>query len=212
MKKIRERTYNSKMFLFIFESILGFFVFLFIFAIINDDKEISEAQGIISFILAFISVIVYEILIEYYYLKKLELTISLIYSNINIYKERESKLLLKVKKLYSEFSHHESDIQKAVTSYRSQNNLNEIYNKDQIPLSDLEDIVETFPNLNLDSHISNILNQIEELQNAILDSKLLYNEYVTYYNSAIISFPSVLFIRLWKLKALQFYGNDEINE
>ncbi|WML34341.1 LemA family protein [Clostridium sp. OS1-26] len=209
MKKIRERTYNGKIFSFIFGLIIGFFMVLCIFAIINSDKEISDVQGIISFILALISIIVYEILREYYYLKRLELTISSIYSNINIYKERESKLLLKVKNSHPNFSHHESDIQNTVASYGSQNDLNEIYNKNQISLNDLEDIIEILPNLNSNPHISNILNKIEELQNAILGSKLLYNEYVTYYNSAIISFPSMLFVGLWKLKTLQFYGDNE---
>lgn len=212
MKKIRERTYNSKMFSFIFGLIIGFFMFLCIFSIINGDKEISDVQAIISFILALISIIVYEVLREYYYLKRLELTISSIYSNINIYKERESKLLLKIKNSHSKFSHHEGYTQNTVASYGSENNLNETYNKDQIPISDLEDIVEILPDLNSNPHISNIVNKIEELQNAILDSKLLYNEYVTYYNSAIISFPSMLFVGLWKLKTLQFYGDNEINE
>ncbi|WP_089964748.1 LemA family protein [Lihuaxuella thermophila] len=58
---------------------------------------------------------------------------------------------------------------------------------------ELESNVENHPNLKSDKHISTLLNQIEESQNTILDSNLLYNQYVTYYNSVIYSFPANIF-------------------
>lgn len=156
--------------------------------------------------------IIYEVVAEYNYLKKLELTTASLYSNISIYKGREKKLLSKAEEIISGFLQHESDIQKSVVASRGENSVKLINNKENISLTNLKVTVENYPNLKSDKHICKILNQLEDSQDTILNSKLLYNEYVTYYNSAIANFPAVSLSSLWKLKPLEFYVDDEFDE
>ncbi|ENK0839693.1 LemA family protein [Clostridium botulinum] len=142
----------------------------------------------------------------------MELTTASLYSNISIYKGREKKLLSKAEEIISSFLQHESDIQKSVVASRGENSVKLINNKENISLTNLKVTVENYPNLKSDKHICKILNQLEDSQDTILNSKLLYNEYVTYYNSAIANFPAVSLSSLWKLKPLEFYVDDEFDE
>lgn len=214
MKKIRERTYAKKLVSFIIGLVLGWFFYLFVLVIVvlGEAQELSDTEGRIAALLSLATMIIYSIIAEYNYLKRLELTTSSLYNNISIYKQRERKLLSKAEKFILEFLSHESDIQKSVASLRSGNAGKSTDNQESISLGDLKITVENYPDLKSDKHISKILEQLEESQNTILNSKLLYNEYVTYYNSASISFPAVLLSGLWKLKPLQFYVDNDIDE
>ena len=209
MKKIRERTHVKKIMAFLIGLIILWFFYLVVFAIIDGAGPISDMQGGIAGILSLITMIIYEILAEYNYLKRLELITASLYSNISNYKERESKLLSKAEQFILEFLQHESDMHKSVASIRSGNGVKTICDEETISFKDLKLTVENYPDLKSDKHISKILNQLEDSENAILNSKLLYNEYVTYYNTAIVSFPVSLLSGLWKLKMLQFYVDKD---
>ncbi len=217
MKKIKERTYLKKFSTFIIGLVLGWFVFLFIFASGEGVEPLTDFQGKLAWACSLLTMIIFELVSEFNYLKKLELTSASLKSNISVYKERERKLLSKAEEIVFKFFQHESDIQKSVTSLRS-GKLQEGYSEEKdnngsvISLKDLKVTVESYPDLKSDNHISKILNQLEESQNIIMNSKVRYNEYVSYYNVGIASFPSTILSGLWKLKPLKFYVDDDIDD
>ncbi len=212
MKKIKERTYIKRLISFIVGFFVGWLLYLFIFAGMSGEEEISNIQGLITGLLSLATMITYQITAEYNYLKRLELTTASLYSNISVFKDRESKLLSKAEKFVLKFLNHESDVQKSVASLRGGSSANSVNEEALSSLAGLKVTVENYPELKSDKHVSKILDQLEESQNTILNSKLLFNEYVTYYNSAIVSFPSVLLSGLWKLKPLQFYVDNDIDD
>lgn len=208
MKRIKERTYAKKLAVFIIGFTLGWVFYLFIVAMFNPAEEISDPLGILAAVLSLITMILYFIIGDYNYLKRLELTTNSLLSNISIYKEREKKLLSKAEEIILKFFAHESDIQKSVANVRSRSQMDLNDNLEFTSIKDLKVTVESYPDLKSDKHISKILEQIEQSQDMILHSKLQYNEYVTYYNTGIISFPAILFSGLWKLKPLHFYEDN----
>ncbi|MBR0596916.1 LemA family protein [Sinanaerobacter chloroacetimidivorans] len=207
LKRIKERTYARKLLSFIVGLIIGWVFYLFIFAVFTEgDQEIPDKFVYLSMILSFFTMVIYSIFSDFNYLKRLQLTTSALYNNMSFYKKREKELLTKSEGIISKFLNHESDIQKTVAMSRAGNpEFN--YNTELGSLSDLKVTIEKYPDLKADKHITNALAQIEESQNIILNSKLMYNDYVTYYNSAIISFPAVLFSGFWDLTPMEFYAD-----
>lgn len=212
MKKIRERTYTKRLISFIVGFFIGWFLFAMLLAGNSNGEALSDRRSMLAVILSLATMIIYQIITEYNYLKRLDLTTISLHSNISVYKERERKLLLKAEQFIMKFLNHESDIQKSVASLRGGNAATVVNEETLSSLAGLRLTVENYPDLKADKHISKILEQLEQSENTILNSKLLFNEYVTYYNSAIVSFPAVLLSGLWKLKPLQFYVDNDIDE
>jgi LemA protein len=213
MKVIKERTYTKKLLSFIIGLVIGWFFYLFVVAMFISSEEIPNKYVILALVLSLLTMVIYSIASEYNYLKRLEFTTNSLLSNITAFKKREKKLISKAEEVIIKFLKHESDVQKSVAASRggTEKVVDELENLSLTNLKGLKVTVENYPELKSDKHISTILNQIEESQNMILQSKLLYNQYVTYYNSAIYSFPANIFSGIWKLKPLAFY-EDQIDE
>lgn len=210
MRVIKERTYTKKLLSFFVGLLIGWFLYLIVMAMVISGDTIPDKLGILAFFLSLVTMIIYSILSEFNYLKRLEQTTKALLSNITVFKKREKKLLSKAEEVIYNFFQHESDVHKSVSASRggTKNLGTELEN---VSLSKLKVTFENYPELKSDKHISKILNQIEESQNVITDSKLVYNQYVTYYNFAISSFPAIIFSGLWKLKPLAFFEdyNDD---
>ncbi|WP_028777276.1 LemA family protein [Shimazuella kribbensis] len=211
MKVIKERTYTKKLLSFIIGVVIGLFFYLFIVAMFISSEEIPDKYAILALVLSLLTMVIYSLTSEFNYLKQLEFTMSSLLSNITVYKKREKELASKAEEVIVKFLKHESDIQKSIAASRSgtEKVADELEN---LSLTNLKVTVENYPNLKSDKHISTILNQIEESQNTILESKLLYNQYVTYYNSTIYSFPANIFSGIWKLKPSAFYEDQIDND
>ncbi|AFS79706.1 LemA family protein [Gottschalkia acidurici 9a] len=211
-KRIKERTYLNKLISFIVGLVVGYLIYLFIFSMFTNGDEIPDFYSNLSIMFSLITMLAYIIISEFNYLKKLELTTNALHSNISIYKKREKDLLSKAEEIITKFLYHESDIQKSVASSREGSAVKSGVEGEILSISDLRLTVESYPDLKSDTHISTILSQLEESQNTILNSKLLYNEYVTYYNSTIVNVPAIIFLEMWKLESLEFYHDTDINE
>lgn len=210
IRKIKERTYGFKLISFMIGLALGWLFYLFVFAIFTpEDEEIADKFCYISLILSFVTMVIYTIISDYNYLKRIEITTSSLYSNISVYKKRQNDLLLKSQDVISQFLNHESDIQKTVAQSRN-DSIEKICNSKIKTLTDLKLTIEKYPDLKADKHIGNLFAQIEESENTVLNSKLTYNEYVTYYNWGMVSFPSILFSNIWKLKPLELYVDTDM--
>lgn len=209
IRRIKERTYGYKLITFVIGLGLGWFVYLLIFSIFTpEDEELTDKICYISLILSFTTMIIYTIISDYNYIKRLEITTNSLFSNISIYKKREKGLLIKSQEVISQFLNHESDIQKTVASTRDES-IEKLCNSKLKSLSDFKLTIEKYPDLKADSHIHNLFVQIEESENMVLNSKLKYNQYVTYYNSAMVSFPAIMFLNMWKLKPLELYVDTD---
>ena len=211
-KRIKERTYLNKLTSFIIGLIVGWLFYLILFSMLINEEELPDLYSNLSIILSLITMIIYTVVSEFNYLKKLELTTGALHSNISIYKKREKDLLSKAEGIITKFLYHESDIQKSVASSREGSAVKSSIEGEVLSLSDLRLTVESYPDLKSDTHISTILSQLEESQNTILNSKLLYNEYVTYYNSTIVNVPANIFSEMWELEPLEFYLDTDISE
>lgn len=213
MKAIKERTYAKKLFSFIVGTILGWFFYLIVAAMFTPDgHDIPDLYGIIAFGASVLTMVIYMVFSEFNYLKRLELQSKSLISNISVFKKREQKLLQKTEAIVFKFLEHESDVQKSVAASRGGNSKKTETKLKNSSLSNLKVTLENYPELKSDKHISKILDQIEESQNGILNSKLVYNQCVTYYNSTIVSFPAVIFSGLWNLKPLSFYEDQNIDD
>lgn len=211
MHHIKERSYLKKFGTFAVGILIGwlFFIFIFSFVTPGEWEVLPDFYSTLSVILSFVSMSIYLVVSEYHYLKNLEVTTTSLRSNISIYKEREYKLLSKAEEFIRKYLVHEGEIHKSVASSRGKQGVLPEIMEELLSLNDLKVTIESYPSLKADKHISTILNQLEESQNMILRSKLLYNEYITYYNSAIIGFPAILFSKKWQLKPLEFYVDHD---
>lgn len=212
MIKIKERTYAKRFVSFFTGVVIGWFFYLFIFATIVGGEEIPEKYVMLSVLLSLITMIFYMIISEHNYIKRLDLATESLCSNISVFKKRESKLLSKAEQIISTFLNHESDIHKSVAASKGYNESNLLSQSGALTLSDLKITLEKYPNLKADQHIFKILEQLEESQNMILNSKLLYNEYVSYYNAAIVSFPASMFSGAWNLVPRDFYADNDVDD
>jgi LemA protein len=212
--KISEKTYLKRLVSFILGIFIGWLFFIFIFAMFESEPftdssgEMTDFSSMLALLTSLLVMVLYGILSEYNYLKKLELTCESLLSNITVYKKRETTLLKKAWKIISNFLGHEGDIQKTVAQTRTGTTDSSDDKKWGKKFNNLKLVVENYPELKSDKHIMKILKQVEESQNIILNGKLDHNRYVTYYNTAIVSFPAMLFIGLWKLKKLDLYVDD----
>lgn len=215
MRVIKERTYTKKILSFFIGLLVGWILYLFVMTMVlpfnEPDGTLPDNFGLISLILSLVTMIIYSIISEFNYLKRLELTTQSLLSNITIFKKREKKLLSKADAVIHNFLQHESDVHKSVSASRGGTNPPK-NGADTLSLSDLKVTFENYPELKSDYHIAKILNQIEESQNMITNSKLTYNQYVTYYNSAICNFPAIMFSGLWKLKPLSFFEDYNVDD
>ncbi len=214
MKIIKERKPIMKLLSFIFGLIIVWIIYIFIIAglFCENGEPLTNKQAGIAFVSALLTMVSYIIGSDYNYLKRLELTTGSLLSNISVYKQREKQLLSKAEKIISKFLLHESDTHKTTAEKRSGNILKLSDNEKALSLNDIKLTIEAYPDLKSDKHISTLLTQLEESENSILNSKVLFNEYVTYLNSAIVSFPSILFTGFWKMKPMQFYVDAEVDE
>ncbi len=213
IKKIRERTYLKRFITFAAGCLVGYIFYICIFCIVTPEEvELSQKYDNLSMIFSLVTMIFYMIISEFNYIKKLEITVKALYSNISIYKKHENELISKAEKIVSKFLYHESDIQKSIASSRSESIEATNHQENLSTLTGLKITLENYPELKGDKHISSLLSQLEEAQNKISYSKLTYNTYVSYHNTAIINFPAVIFSGLWKLSPLDFYIDKDFDK
>ncbi|SHF02407.1 LemA protein [Seinonella peptonophila] len=210
---IKERTYIKKFFVFAIGIIIGWIFYIFVAALFTSGDDIPDIYGILALVLSVLTMVVYSIISEFNYLKQLKFATSSLLSNISAFHKREQKLISKAEEVIATFLKHESNVHQSIATSRNDTK-KVVTDLENISLSDLMLTVENYPRLKSDKHISKILEQIEESQNAILESKLMYNQYIAYYNGAIYSFPANIFSSMWNLKPLPLYeeqSNDDIS-
>lgn len=180
---------------------MAWFIWLIIFAIFTTtgDEAIGDFYGKLAFILGILTGIVMTIIIKYNSVNRLKQKVKESYSNISVYKEKSKKLLEKANKVSDKYMKHEKDVQVEVTNLRKIKSANEF-----------QATIENYPELKANESIMKLLYQIEDTENSIANTKVIYNNHVSEYNTAIHNFPVSLIRGLFKIKDMEFYSEDDI--
>lgn len=126
------------------------------------------------------------------------------YSNIEIYKDRTERLLEKANKVADKYMTHEANIHIGVAEKRAVNTTKMIRNAKQFQL-----ILENYPDLKANQSIMELLSQIKESEDIYAQSKIDYNTCVEHFNTLIHCFPNNLLNKIFGLKAVEFYHEDQ---
>lgn len=184
--------------------ICGWILWLFIFAVFTkENEEISDFLNKVSLILGLLTGIIITIIIKYNKLNHLKQIILESKSNIKILSKKNITLLEKANKVADKYMNHEKETQTKISENRSVKTS-----------SEFQMILENYPELKANESIMKLLNQIEQNENQTANSKIIYNENVTNYNTLINNFPVAMFKNLFKLKDIEYFEeeNDIISD
>jgi LemA protein len=137
------------------------------------------------------------------YVNKLENSADNIRSSISIYENKNNTLYNKANNLYLSFLNHEKEIHNNVA-----NNNNESFLEIN-SVSTFNEAIQNYPNLKGDSHMSNLLNQIERSETELTNMKQHYNNIVSIYNEEISKLLMKAFTRK---KRLEYYTEKKSME
>ena len=128
------------------------------------------------------------------------------FSNIKVFKDKNTRLLEKANKVAEKYMTHEEKVQVGVADKRTKSP-KFIRNAQQFQVE-----LENYPDLKANQSIMTLLEQIRETESVYAQSKINYNSYVEYYNTIIHSFPNSIFRKFLKFNDVEFYNDEEENE
>jgi LemA protein len=200
---------------FILSVIVGWLVFLLIFAIFTstDGAALSDFYDRLAFLLSFVLAIVitisYMLISSFNKIKKIKNIADSSYSSISIYKKKATDLLDKANRVIDKYIRHESEVHTQTAQYRSESMQNKPLLPKRINTSaEFLSVVENYPDLKAIAGVQQLIGQIVETETSITNSKITYNNNVTAYNSFISGFPVNLMKNKWNLEPLAFYSDD----
>ncbi len=198
MKKDNITIEILKLLLWIF---CGWILWLFVFSVFTPSEEdISDLLSTIAFILGTLTGIIITFILKYNNINNLKQKIKKQYSNINVFDKKSKKLLEKANKVSDKYMKHEKDIQTTIAKGRNITSS-----------SEFQILVENYPDLKSNENVIQLINQIKENEDAVANSKVIYNENVSNYNTLIHSFPISIVRGLFRLEDIDYYEeNDEI--
>lgn len=177
----------------------GWILWLLVFAVFTPgEEEISDLLNGLAFLFGILTGIIITIILKYNALNNLKQKIKKQASNIKIFSKKSEKLLEKANKVSDKYMKHEKEIQTTVAKTR------------QIKTSaEFQGFVENYPNLKANESIMELLNQIRENEDAIANSKVIYNENVSSYNTLIHNFPVSLVRGLFQLEDIEYFEEPD---
>lgn len=178
----------------------GWILWLLIFAIFTpENEEISDFLNKVSLILGLLTGIITTIIIKYNRLNHLKQIILENESNIKILSKKNTTLLEKANKVADKYMKHEKETQTKISENRT------VKTSSQFQM-----IIENYPELKANESIMKLLSQIEQNENQTANSKMIYNENVTNYNTLINNFPVAVFKNIFNLKDIKYFEEEDI--
>lgn len=178
----------------------GWILWLLIFAIFTpENEEISDFLNKVSLILGLLTGIITTIIIKYNKLNHLKQIILESESNIKILSKKNTTLLEKANKVADKYMKHEKETQTKISENRT------VKTSSQFQM-----IIENYPELKANESIMKLLSQIEQNENQTANSKMIYNENVTNYNTLINNFPVAVFKNIFNLKDIKYFEEEDI--
>ena len=178
--------------------ICSWILWLFIFAVFTpENEEISDFLNKVSLILGLLTGIIITVILKYNKLNHLKQIILESESNIKILSKKNTTLLEKANKVADKYMKHEKETQTKISENRSVKTS-----------SEFQMILENYPELKANESIMKLLNQIEQNENQTANSKMIYNENITNYNTLINNFPVAVFKNIFNLKDMKYFEED----
>lgn len=178
----------------------GWILWLLIFAIFTpENEEISDFLNKVALILGLLTGLIITIILKYNKLNHLKQIILESESNIKILSKKNTTLLEKANKVADKYMKHEKETQTKISENRT------VKTSSQFQM-----IIENYPELKANESIMKLLNQIEQNENQTANSKMIYNENVTNYNTLINNFPVAMFKNIFNLKDIKYFEEEDI--
>lgn len=178
----------------------GWILWLLIFAIFTpENEEISDFLNKVALILGILTGLIITIILKYNKLNHLKQIILESESNIKILSKKNTTLLEKANKVADKYMKHEKETQTKISENRT------VKTSSQFQM-----IIENYPELKANESIMKLLNQIEQNENQTANSKMIYNENVTNYNTLINNFPVAMFKNIFNLKDIKYFEEEDI--
>ncbi len=114
---------------------------------------------------------------------------------------------------------HEAAVLEKVTALRSDYQRSDdinakvlLENELHLALFGLVGIVENYPDLKANEQFLRLQKRLTELETTIADRRELYNQAVTYYNTAIEQFPQLVLAWLFRFRPLELFALESLIE
>lgn len=171
-----------------------------IYGLYEDPDYINPIGRILSIVISFIVVAVEYLISRFNYVNKIENTAENLANSIKLYENKNKKLYEKANELYYTFLYHEEKIQLGINTERVPEQMTQINSQNT-----LNRAIQLYPDLKGNSHMANLLNQIERSENEVVGIKQSYNNIASQYNEEV----SKVLIKLFsKKKKLAYYNED----
>lgn len=191
--------------------IVGWIIFLMIFAILGTegDEEISDFQNKMSLLLGFLLALIIVFGLKFNGSRRRLETIKAAYSNIGIQAEKNNGLLDKANRVADKYMEHEKTIQLGSAQIRAEGMAAPKKMKKVKNAGQFRSVVENYPELKANEAVNHLLAQIEQCENALSAFKVQYNDSVKEYNTWINSFPAVILKKILRWKEMEYYVEPE---
>lgn len=117
------------------------------------------------------------------------------------------------------YSDHESKVLESVTAQRTGINKNsnpsDIEKDDNIfneAIGKINVVVESYPDLKASTVYTNTMTQINEYENNVRHSRMIYNDTVTKFNRSILTFPNSLLAGMFGFKEEEYFSSTDTKE
>lgn len=114
------------------------------------------------------------------------------------------------------YSDHEAEVLENVTAQRSgiskNSNPNDVEKDDNIfsdAISKINVVAESYPDLKASSVYNTTMNKIDEYENNVRHSRMIYNDTVTKLNRAILTFPNSLVAGMFGFHQEEYFSSSE---
>lgn len=114
------------------------------------------------------------------------------------------------------YSAHEADTLKAVTAQRSgvssTSTTQEIVKDDQLfekAMDRINVVVEQYPQLKADQVYLQTMNSVNQYEDTVRKSRMIYNDTVTKYNRQVLSFPTSILAGMFGFRQEEYFKNTE---
>lgn len=190
-------------------ALVSWLLFLFVFAIFgtSEGEELSDFQNKMAFLSGLVFALVIEFGLKYNGVRQRMENLKAAYSNIDVTRVKNEQLLDKANRVAEKYMFHEENIQISVAESRSEKALKG--GKRLKSASQFRHTVENYPELKANEAVNQLLAQIEQSENTLMRSKVIYNDAVQGYNMLINSFPTVIIKKICKWKEMEYYKERE---
>ena len=115
-----------------------------------------------------------------------------------------------------QYSEHEASVLRDVTAQRTgvskTSSPQEVENDDRLfqqAMTRLNVVAESYPDLKADQVYQNTMNSVNQYENNVRQSRMIYNDTVTQYNRTIKSFPSNLIAGLFGFRQEEYFQHTQ---